>query len=114
MKKIKVNALLKIKNGKLEAFKALVPQFISKVRDEEPDTLNYDWFLNEATMECMVLENYTDSDAVLSHVANVNELLQKLMELADLKLEIFGNPSNELSAAIEPFGPKVFPYYSGA
>jgi quinol monooxygenase YgiN len=113
MEQIKANALFKIKEGKLEEFKNLIPQFIAAVKEKDPGTLVYDWYLNEEQMECMVVEAYADSNAVLAHAVNVGEQLQKSMELSDLSIEIYGNPSEELSKAIEILAPKVFPYFSG-
>ena len=73
MEQIKFNAHFKINEGKLEAFKAIISQFISTVKEKEPDAITYDWYLNEESMECKVLETYADSNAVLAHAANVGE-----------------------------------------
>ena len=113
MEQIKLNALFKIKEDKLDEFKALIPKFITTVKEKDPGTITYDWYLNEEKMECMVLETYTDSNAVLAHAANVGELLMKSLEISELSADIYGNPSEELSKALEGFGPRVFPYYSG-
>ena len=113
MKLIKVRALFKIKEGKLEAFKQIVSQFISTVKEKDQGTLMYDWYLNEDTMECSVLEDYADSNAALEHVANVGDLLQKLMELGEMSLELYGSPDEELSQALEGLDTKVFPFYAG-
>ena len=80
MEQIKATALFKIKDGKLEEFKQLIPVFISTVKEQDPGTLTYDWYLNEDSMECVVLETYTDSPAVLAHAGNVGEHLQKLSD----------------------------------
>ncbi|MCK5369405.1 MAG: antibiotic biosynthesis monooxygenase, partial [Cyclobacteriaceae bacterium] len=61
MEQIKANALFKIKEGKLEEFKQLIPVLISIVKEKDPGTLTYDWYLNEDNMECTVLETYADS-----------------------------------------------------
>jgi len=113
MKLIKLRAQLKIKKGQLEAFKQLVPQFISAVKEKDRGTLMYDWYLNEDTMECSVLEDYADSNAALEHVAHVGDLLQKLMELGEMSIELYGNPNEEFSKALKGLDAKVFPYYSG-
>jgi len=113
MEQIKLNALFKINEGKLEAFKALIPELISAVKEKEPGAITYDWYLNEERMECKVLETYANSDAVLAHVANVGELLMKSLEISTPSLEVYGDPSVELSKALEGFAPKVYPYYSG-
>ncbi len=113
MEQIKATAMFKIKEGKLEGFKELIPVLISAVREKEPGALNYDWYLNEKTMECVVVETYADSQAVLSHAGNVGELLQKLLEIADISVEIYGNPNEELRNAMDGLGYKIYPFYSG-
>ena len=113
MKLIKVRALFKINEGQLDAFKALKEQFISVVKEKEKGTLMYDWYINEDTMECAVLEDYADSNAVLEHAANTGELLQKLMEIGEISLEVYGNPNEELTKILENFGSRIFPFSSG-
>jgi len=113
MKEIKAKALFKIKEGKLGEFKELIPQFISAVKEKDPGTIIYEWYLDEERMECVVLESYADSDAVMAHVANVGGLLQKSAEFGDLTLEVFGNPSNELLKVFESIGASIYPYFSG-
>ena len=113
METIKANALFTIKEGKLDEFKQLIPQFISVVKEKDSGTLNYDWYLNEDNMECMVLETYKDSNAVMEHAGNVGELLQEAMGLSDLQIEVYGNPSDALKEALAGMAPKVYPYHSG-
>lgn len=113
MEQIKATALFKIKEGKLDEFKQLIPFLISTVKEQDPGTLTYDWYLNEDRMECVVLETYTDSQAVLAHAGHVGEYLQKVSEVADLSIELYGNPSEELRKAIEGLAPKIYPFFSG-
>ena len=113
MKLIKVRALFKINEGQLDTFMALKQQFISVVKEKEKGTLMYDWYVNEDTMECAVLEDYADSQAVLEHAANTGALLQKAMEIGEISLEVYGNPNEELSGILKNFGAKIFPFSSG-
>ena len=113
MEQIKATALFKIKEGKLEEFKQLIPVLISTVKEKDPGTLTYDWYLDENSMECVVLETYIDSQAVLAHAGNVGDHLQKVLEVANLSIELYGNPSEELRNAIEAMAPKIYPFYSG-
>ena len=113
MEQITAKALFNIKEGKLKEFKQLIPEFISIVQEKDPGTLTYDWYLNEEKMECVVIEVYADSHSVLAHAGNVGGLLQKSMEFSDLSLEVYGNPSEELSKAIEGMAPKIYPFSSG-
>ena len=77
MEQIKATALFKIKEGKLEEFKQLIPVFISTVKEKDPGTLTYHWYLNEDSMECVVLETYTDSQAVLAHAGMLANICRK-------------------------------------
>jgi quinol monooxygenase YgiN len=97
----------------LENFKALIPKFVSAVKERETGALTYDWYLNEERMECKVLETYADSDAVLAHAANVGELLMKSLEMSTLTLEVHGNPNEELTKALGGFSHTVYPFYLG-
>ena len=114
MKLIKVRALFKINEGQLETFEQLKQQFISVVnqKEKEKGTLMYDWYVNEDTMECAVLEDYADSDAVLEHAANTGDILQELLKIGEISLEVYGNPSEELSKILVEFGAKIFPFSS--
>ena len=113
MEQIKAKALFNIKEGKLEDFKELIPHFISTVKEKDPGTLTYEWYLEEANMECTVLEMYSDSQAVMAHAGNVGELLGKSLEIADLSLEIYGDPGEELRNALDGMAPKIYHFYKG-
>ena len=64
-------------------------------------------------MECTVVETYKDSDATLAHAANVNELLGKLIEIADFSGEVFGNATDELEDALASMNIAVVPFFKG-
>jgi len=113
MEKIQVRALFKINEGQLDAFIKITSQFIATVKDKDQGTLMYDWYLNEDTMECAVLEDYADSNAALEHIAHVGDLLKKLMDLGEMSLELYGSPNEELLKALEGLDAKVFPFYAG-
>lgn len=113
MKQISVSAVLKIKEGKLAEFKQLATKLIAGVKEKDTGTLVYDWYLNESTMECAVMETYADSQAAMAHMGNAGEHLPHLMELCDMSFEVYGNPSAELSKALEGLSPRIFPYFAG-
>ena len=112
MKNIHLIARFKIHEGKLRDFKDGVDSCIAVVKNE-PGTMLYDWFIDEENLECTVVETYKDSDATLAHAANVNELLQKLMEIADFSAEVFGNTTEELKGALAGMNIGTVPLYKG-
>lgn len=108
MSAIQVAARVAIHEGKLEEFKALAAQCMQIVRELDSGTLQYDWFLNEAQMECAVQETYRDSEAVLEHIANLGATLGAILRAGDWSFEVFGRPSPELITATAGLGPKVY------
>lgn len=113
MKKIHIIARFKIKNGKLNEFKTGLEKCISLVKKNEPGALLYDWFIDEANLDCTVIETYRDSEAVLAHAGNVNEELSKLMQISDFSGGVFGNASPELTDAMKGMGIVPVPYING-
>ena len=59
-----------IKIGELEAFKKTVDSMIEVTARNEPDTLSYNWFINEEGTECHLLETFKDSEAFITHLNN--------------------------------------------
>ncbi len=103
-----VTARLKIHEGKLAEFKDVTARCMQIVREKDSGTLQYDWFFNADETECVVLETYRDSEAVLEHVANLGETFGELLSVCDMDLEVFGSPSAELVAATVELAPKIY------
>ena len=52
-----------IEEGKTEEYKKLVQDMSRMVEANEPDTINYKFYLNRCETKCIVHETYTNSDA---------------------------------------------------
>ena len=105
---------LSIKEGKLENFKSIVNTMIEITEVNEPNTLVYEYHINEAGTECHLLETFKDSDAFMAHLANVGHLFDTLFESAIIaRAKIFGSPSTELKQVLEPLGVEYFSYLNG-
>ncbi|UCD60201.1 MAG: hypothetical protein JSV59_09945 [Flavobacteriaceae bacterium] len=114
MGNIQITARFLIHEGKVEEFKSMAMQCMNIVREKEKDTtLQYDWYFNEGNDECVVRETYTDSNAMLTHIANVGEFLGKFLELSDFYPEIYGSPSEEFMNAVSGMNPKLYSFYQG-
>jgi quinol monooxygenase YgiN len=94
---IDVIARCSIHPGKLESFRKVAALCLTNVRQKERGAMRYDWFLNADQKECVVIERYRDSGAVLEHIANLGENLEALTACCDLWIELYGNPSKELA-----------------
>ena len=115
MQQIQVTASFQVPPDKAAAFRHVASQLIEAVKAREPGTLQYLWYFSEDGLRCSVREIYTDSAAVLHHLANCSELLPALFEQAapEVDVTLYGPASNELRAALADLGPPVFNYHDG-
>jgi quinol monooxygenase YgiN len=93
-------------DGHLDAARALMTDMVESTR-AEPGTIGYEWFLNEAGTECHMKDRYADSAAALFHLGNFGpKFSERFMEsFAVTGFFVYGEPSEELRAAIAGFGP---------
>ena len=106
MSQFGASARMKIRDGKLEGFKAQAVEMMRLAREKDTGTLAYDWFLSQDGTECEVREVYVDADALVEHAINVFEAREVLFaEFAyDHKMTFFGTPSPRLVEVVNKFG----------
>lgn len=111
-KKLQLSARMKIREGKLEGFKRQAAVCISQVKEKDPGTIQYDWFLNSDKTECEIREIYESSEALLAHRANLREALRTLFEqyATDHSVVLYGDPSPELMLTADKMGVEVKTY----
>ena len=68
---IHVRAEFTIEEGKIEEYKKMVQKMSRVVEDSEPDTINYQFYLNRSETKCIVHETYANSEAALAHISGV-------------------------------------------
>lgn len=106
-------ARLRIHPGKLEEFKRLQALCLESVRTKDTGTLQYECFFSSDYAECMVVERYRDSQALLEHFANLGETGSALFETCSAAGELCGSPSPELMKVLEGSPVRIFsPYLS--
>ena len=105
---------LLIGEGKLEYFKSIVNTMVEITELSEPNTLVYEYYINEDGTECHLLETFKDSDAFIVHLGNVGHLFDTLFESATMtRAKIYGSPSAELQQALDPLGVEYFTHLNG-
>jgi hypothetical protein len=86
------------------------------VEDNEPDTINYQFYLNSSETKCMVHETYTNSDSTLAHINAVasKTILPKIFIIAKInRLDVYGNPSEKLQKVLTTFNSQTFNLFTG-
>jgi quinol monooxygenase YgiN len=90
---VSLHPYFKVHPEKLDAIKAILPQFAEKTATENGN-LFYEFSMNGDELFCR--EAYENAEGLLAHLDNVGALLAEAMKIADLiRIEVHG-PASEL------------------
>jgi quinol monooxygenase YgiN len=101
-------ARYKIHEGKLEEFKRLCAQCMEIVRTRDTGTLQYEIYFSDDQSECIVLERYRDSDALIEHLEHIGVLMEAIVATGSVSGELLGEPSTELRANLADSPVRLF------
>jgi hypothetical protein len=86
------------------------------VEANEPDTIDYEFYLNRAETKCIVHETYTNSEAVLAHNFGLasQTILPKIFSVSRIsRFDVYGNPSEELQKVLTSFNSQAYNLFAG-
>src|SRR5436190_19423742 len=91
---VTIHPYFRVRPGKLEQFKELLPAFLKKTRTEKLN-LFYEFTANDHEVFCR--EGYLGAEGLLAHIDNVGPELEQALAIADLiRLEVHG-PAEEIN-----------------
>jgi quinol monooxygenase YgiN len=93
-------ARFRFHEGKLGEFKRLSAQCMEIVRTRDTGTLQYEIYFNDDQSECVVLERYRDSEALIEHAAHLGDLSAAILATGSVSGELLGEPSAALRAKL--------------
>ncbi len=98
--------LLDIKTSDLDQLKTLLEEMVSATQADEPDTLNYEWFISADGSTCHIYERYAGSAAVMTHLGNFGEkFAERFMAiLQPSRMMVYGSPNDEVITALSGLG----------
>ena len=98
---------LAIKPGEFDNFKALLNEMVKATQANEPNALNYEWFISKDNKSCHIYERYVDSAAVMTHLGTFGQKFAErfMAALEPTRFTVYGNPSDEVIKALSGFGP---------
>jgi quinol monooxygenase YgiN len=105
-----------IEQGKIQEYKKLVQEMSKMVEAYEPDTINYQFYLNKDETKCTVFETYVNSEAALAHNNGIasQTILPNIFSLAKIsRFDVYGSPSEELQKLLANFGAETFNLFAG-
>lgn len=99
---------IKFHQGKLEEFKRLSAQAVEIARTTDTGTLQYNLYLNDDQSECIIIERYKDSAAVIEHGSHIGDLAPSMFATGSVSSEMLGEPSAELRAMTKGGAIRIF------
>ena len=94
--------------GNLEEFKRLAAQCMEIVRTKDTGTLQYEVYFNDDQSECIVLERYRDSEALIEHAEHIGDLNEAILATGSVAGELLGEPSADLRANLADSPVRLF------
>jgi quinol monooxygenase YgiN len=113
---IHATAEFSIPKGKIEEYKKLVQEMSKLVRDNEPDTIGYKFYLSRDETQCIVHETYRNSKAVLAHNNGIasQTILPKIFNISKMnRLDVYGTPDEELQKVLASFSAQIYDLFTG-
>jgi quinol monooxygenase YgiN len=115
-RQITIRAEVTIGEGKIEEYRKLIQQMSGVVEVNEPNTINYQFFLDRDATKCIVWETYANSESALAHMNGVasQTILPKVSNVSKInRIDVYGNPNEELQKALTSFGPQTYNFFTG-
>ena len=95
---------LKIKGGKLEAFKESSREIFEMMEAGKPGTLVHVGFVNEDGTKLSFIHVFPSAEAMDDHLGGVEDRANKAFEFLDtVGYEIYGTPSGQVMQMMEQF-----------
>ena len=106
---------LDVKDGQLDAFKALAEEMSEATQANEPGASHYEWFVSEDGKAVHIYERYVDSAATMVHLQTFGEkFAERFLACVDpARIMVYGDPSAEVRAALAGFGASHMTQFTG-
>ena len=105
---VSIHPYFEVADGKMDEFKSLCEQFISRTA-QEPKCLYYGFSFSENNVHCR--EAYEDAEGLLAHLSNVGALLNEALQIAQItRLEVHGiaEELSKLTESLSALAPTYF------
>ena len=89
---------------------------VKVVEANEPDAINYEYYLNNVGTNCVIIEAYKNSEAALAHLKGVasQTILPKIFNISRItRFDVYGDPSEELQKVLTTFDVQLYKLFAG-
>jgi hypothetical protein len=102
-----------VKPDGVDEYRALAEEITAENEATEPDQEIFEWYLDDH--EIHIYERYSDADAAVMHVGRfVANYAERFLSLCTpTRMSVYGEPTDELKAAIAGFNPRYYEPVAG-
>lgn len=106
---------LNINPGHYEDFKTLMQEMVSATEQNEPNALNYEWWINEEKTSCHIYERYANADALMTHLGNFgSKFAERFMShVVPTSFIVYGDVTNDVKTALDGLNPSYMSSFGG-
>ncbi len=106
---------LAVKDGQLDAIKALAQEMSEATQADEPGATHYEWYIDADGKNIHIFERYADSAATLIHLGNFGaKFAERFMACVEpTRFMVYGDPSAEARSALAGFGAVHMAQFTG-
>ena len=88
---------LEVNPDQTDELHTVMAEMVRVTRDDEPGTLNYEWFLNADGTACHIYERYADAAAAVVHSRTfAPELSRRSQAFPPIRLTAYGKLNEEI------------------
>jgi quinol monooxygenase YgiN len=113
MSRYRAVAKFRIQPGKTEEFRRIAAESVAIVRAKDPGTPEYEWFMNEAGTECIVVETYEGDEALQAHGRNVGHLVGKLLQISQVSVDMLCTPTPAIREQLKRMPMTLYTPFAG-
>ena len=113
--RVRVLVDIDIHEGKFAEFEAIAKRMVA-VSEQEPGTLAYHFLMSADRKRSRLIEGYADAAAVTAHFAGpaVQQFVPQMIQVASVaRMEIYGDPGQQVAFMAGAFGAEVFTAWEG-
>ncbi|MCY4425561.1 MAG: antibiotic biosynthesis monooxygenase [Halieaceae bacterium] len=110
---IEIYSKFQIEPGRLDEFKSCAAAVLDVVKDKDPGTIRYDWFYDDANLQCLAMDSYRDADALFGHMENASTPHARLLEIATTDTEFLGALPQRVFTAVAKYQPRIWTFHDG-
>ncbi len=106
---------LAVKDGQLDAFKALAQEMSEATQADEPGATHYEWFIDADGKTIHIFERYADDAATMIHLGTFGaKFAERFLACVDpARLMVYGDPNAEVREALAGLGAAHMTQFAG-